>query len=288
MIGEMIEPAVEANEASTPVSLDDLKRKTKLTGTVKKLELYGAFIDIGMDVNALIHISKLGAGQVNRVSDVLHEGEEVTVWVEKVDPERQQVMVTMIEPLAVDWGDLKVGQEYTGRVTRLENFGAFVDIGAEREGLVHISELSHDYVKHPNEVIKVGDEVRVQVLNFSKRKRRIDLSMKALMEKPEPAVQQPSQPARQDRDHQGRDRRRGDRHDRDRYEPVVEEVDDEDLNNLPTAMEVALREAMGDDVISSVKAKERGSKKKRRKQRGQHREEQEELLSRTLQLQGSE
>jgi predicted RNA-binding protein with RPS1 domain len=298
MIGEMIEPAVEANEASTPVSLDELKRKTKLSGTVKKLELYGAFIDIGMDVNALIHISKLGAGQVNRVSDVLHEGEEVTVWVEKVDPERQQVMVTMVEPLAVDWGDLKVGQEYTGRVTRLENFGAFVDIGAEREGLVHISELSHDYVKHPNEVLKVGDEVRVQVLNFSKRKRRIDLSIKALMEKPEPAVQQPGQPARQERDYeqrdyqgreqQGRNRRRTDRRDRDRYEPVVEEVDDEDLNDLPTAMEVALREAMGDDVISSVKAKERGSKKKRRKQRGRHREEQEELLSRTLQMQGSE
>jgi predicted RNA-binding protein with RPS1 domain len=153
--------------------------------------------------------------------------------------------------------------------------------------LVHISELSHDYVKHPNEVIQVGDEVRVQVLNFSKRKRRIDLSMKALMEKPEPAVQQPTQnqpqPTRQERDRRG-----GDRRDRDHYEPVVEEQDEEDLNNLPTAMEIALREAMGEDVIRSVKAKERGSKKKRRKQRGQHREEQEELLSRTLQLQGSE
>jgi transcriptional accessory protein Tex/SPT6 len=289
MIGEITEPVMEVSEA--PASLDELKRKTKLTGTVKKLELYGAFIDIGMDVNALIHISKLGAGQVNRVSDVLREGEEVTVWVEKVDPERQQVMVTMVEPLAIDWGDLQVGQEFTGRVTRLENFGAFVDIGAEREGLVHISELSHDYVKHPNEVIQVGDEVRVQVLNFSKRKRRIDLSMKALMEKPEPAIQQPAQAApstRQERDRHGRDRQGGERHGRDRYEPVVEEQDEEDLNNLPTAMEIALREAMGEDVIRSVKAKERGSKKKRRKQRGQHREEQEELLSRTLQLQGSE
>jgi predicted RNA-binding protein with RPS1 domain len=288
MSGEVIEPVMEASEAAPPTSLGELRRKTRLTGTVKKLELYGAFIDIGMDVNALIHISRLGAGQVNRVSDVLREGEEVTVWVEKVDPERQQVMVTMVEPLAVDWGDLKVGQEYTGRVTRLENFGAFVNIGAEREGLVHISELSHDYVKHPGEVIQQGDEVRVQVLNFSKRKRRIDLSIKALLEKPEAVVQQPTPPARQDREHQGRDRRGGDRHDRDRHEPVVEPQDEEDLNNLPTAMELALREAMGDDVIRSVKAKERGSKKKRRKQRGQHRDEQEELLSRTLQLQGSE
>ncbi|MBK9052128.1 MAG: S1 RNA-binding domain-containing protein [Chloroflexi bacterium] len=63
-------------------------------------------------------------------------------------------------------------------------FGAFVDIGAEKEGLVHISELSHDYVKHPSEAVRVGDEVSVKVLNFSKRKRRINLSVKALLEKP--------------------------------------------------------------------------------------------------------
>lgn len=297
MNGEMINTVMEETEAPTPTSLEELQRKTKLTGTVKKLELYGAFIDIGLDVNALVHISKLGAGQVNRVSDVLQEGDEVTVWVEKVDPERQQVMVTMLEPLAVDWGDLKVGQVFTGKVTRLENFGAFVDIGAEREGLVHISELSHDYVKHPSEVIKVGDEVEVQVLNFSKRKRRIDLSMKALMEKPEEVMQQQSSYSRAsntdwshpDRDRGRQERGRSDRgrQERDRYEPAMSDMDEEDLNNLPTAMEIALREAMGDDVISSVKAKERGSKKKRRKGRG-HREEQEELLSRTLQLQGSE
>lgn len=281
MNGEMINTVMEETEAPTPTSLDELQPKTKLTGTVKKLELYGAFIDIGMDVNALVHISKLGTGQVNRVSDVLQEGDEVTVWVEKVDPARQQVMVTMVEPLAVDWSDLKVGQTFTGKVTRLENFGAFVDIGAEREGLVHISELSHDYVKHPSEVVKVGDEVEVQVLNFSKRKRRIDLSIKALMEKPEEVMQpQPAARAGAERGRQDRGRQ-----ERERYEPSVE-LDDEDLNNLPTAMEIAMRQAMGDDVISSVKAKERGSKKKRRKGRS-HREEQEDLLSRTLQLQGS-
>ena len=76
---------------------------------------------------------------------------------------RGQIMVTMIEPLAVEWRDLKNGQTYTGTVSRLENYGAFIDIGAEREGLVHISEISHDYVKHPSEVLKAGDEVQVEV-----------------------------------------------------------------------------------------------------------------------------
>src|SRR5690606_39179127 len=102
-----------------------------------------------------------------------------------IDQERGQFTVTMIEPIAVEWGDLAEGQSYTGKVTRLENFGVFVDIGAAKEGLVHISELSHNYVNHPSEVVTIGDEVAVQVLSFSKRKRRIDLSMKALMATPE-------------------------------------------------------------------------------------------------------
>lgn len=173
-----------AEATSAPTSFADLKPKMQLKGTVKRLELYGAFIDLGHGLTGLIHVSKLGGEQVNRVSDVLKEGDEVSVWVEKVDPDKQQIMLTMVPPLAVDWAELQTDRPYTGKVTRLENFGAFVNIGAEREGLVHISELSHDYVKHPSEVVKVGDEVEVKVLGFNKRKRRIDLSMKALIEKP--------------------------------------------------------------------------------------------------------
>ena len=136
------ETAVE--ETTLPTSLNDLQRKTKLTGTVQRLELYGAFIDVGLETSALIHISQIGKEHVNRVADVLNVGDEVTVWVDKVDAKRNQLMVTMIEPLAVDWSDSKKGQVFTGTISRLENFGAFVNIGAEREGLVHISELSHE------------------------------------------------------------------------------------------------------------------------------------------------
>lgn len=246
--------------AERPESLSDLKPKMKLTGTVTRLELYGAFIDIGVGLNALIHISQLGKERVNRVADVLSVGDEVTVWVDKVDPQREQVMVTMIEPLAVEWNELEKGQVYSGTVSRLENFGAFIDIGAEREGLVHISELSHDYVKHPSEVVKVGDEVQVQVLGFSKRKRRIDLSMKALMDKPEeakaPAV----------RDNGG-----------DRFADYEEEEDEV----MPTAMEIALREAMGEEALPRRKKTSR--KKRRRSEKSRTR--QEEILSRTLQVQ---
>ncbi|RMG97177.1 MAG: S1 RNA-binding domain-containing protein [Chloroflexi bacterium] len=254
---------VETPPETTPKTIHDLKRKMKLKGVVKRLELYGAFIDVGVGVDALIHISQLGPEPVNRVADVLSEGDEVTVWVDKVIPERNQIMVTMIEPIAVEWSDLKTGQVYTGKVTRLENFGAFVDIGAEREGLVHISELSHDYVKHPSEVVKVGDEVQVQVLSFSKRKRRIDLSIKALLEKPEPEIVAPV-------------------HNGGQKESFDEEEDDD---VLPTAMEIALRKALG-QIDSDLQLPSRKPQSKRRRKKSLA--NQEDILHRTLQLQREE
>jgi len=275
MSADAIDTTFETTDEGLPTSLATLKPKMQLTGTVKRLELYGAFIDLGMDATGLVHISKLGGEQVNRVSDVLKEGDEVTVWVEKVDPERQQVMLTMVPPLAVDWSDLKTDQVYTGTVTRLENFGAFVNIGAEREGLVHISELSHDYVKNAGEVVKVGQEVQVKVLGFNRRKRRIDLSMKALLEKPEAELVAPA-PRSGQRRPESREKQR-------EYE--VEVIDDE-VEEMPTAMEIALRRALGNETITAVKSESRSQGRKQKKQeREEQRRMQEDLLKRTLTMQ---
>lgn len=248
---EVVEETV-VTEDITPQSLGDLEPKMKLTGTVTRLELYGAFIDLGVGTNALIHISQLGQEHVNRVADVLNIGDEVTVWVDKVDPQRNQIMVTMIEPLAVDWRDLKKGNTYTGTITRLETYGAFVNIGAEREGLVHISEMSHGYVKHPSEVAAVGDEVQVEVLGSSKRKRRIDLSMKSLIEAPE--SEEPTMAQIK--------------------ESYVEE--EEEQEEFATAMEIALREALGSDMPASRKQSKKSRKRKNKRRR------QDDILSRTL------
>ena len=231
-------------------SVRDLKPKMKLTGTVERLELYGAFVDLGVGTSAILHVSKMGK-RVNRVSDVLAVGDDVEVWVDSVDPDKDQITVTMQEPLAVEWSDLKVGQVYDGTVTRLEKFGAFVDIGAEKEGLVHISELNHEYVKHPSEAVKVGEEIQVQVLGFSKRKRRIDLSRKALLESPEAELLE------------------------------EEEIEEEEEVALPTAMEIALRRAMGNGEEAQTSAKKKsstgaGSQRKR--------DVQDDILSRTLKL----
>lgn len=258
---------METTADPAPTSVEELQPKMKVSGKVERLELYGAFIDIGVGVNALIHISQLSNERVNRVSDVLNVGDEVSVWVDKVDPERNQIMVTMLEPLAVDWSDLEKGQEYTGTVTRLESYGAFVNIGAEREGLVHISEISHDYVKQPGEVLNIGDEVQVQVLGFSKRKRRIDLSIKNLIEKPEREYSQPQQS----------------------YAPEDFEIEEE-YEDVPNAMEIAFRRAMGDEPIDELDTRKSRKRKGRkgRKGRGGRRRDQDDLLTRTLELQGDD
>ena len=223
-MSEELTPTAElAIAPATPQSIGDLKRKTKLSGSVKRVELYGAFVDLGLGTDGILHISQIGQDRVNRVSDVLQVGQAVDVWVDRVNPSQNQIILTMVEPIGVEWGDLEENQVYTGKVMRLEAFGAFVDIGAEKEGLVHISELSHDYVKHPSEAVRVGDEVSVKVLNFSKRKRRINLSIKALLEKPVPET-----PVKMEEPEE--------------YYDEVEEPEDEPL----TAMELAFRMALGD------------------------------------------
>lgn len=248
VVAEAEEAAIDLDEVVTPTSIDDLKRKMKLKGTVKRLDLYGAFVDIGLAAPAVLHISHLGK-RVNRVSDVLSKGDEVEVWVDRVDQASNMVNITMNRPLAVEWSDLAEGNSYTGKVTRLENFGAFINIGAEKEGLAHVSELSHEYVRHPREVLNVDDEVQVKVLDFSRKKRRINLSVKALQEKPETALEDMS----------------------------VEDLDykEEDYGDVPTAMEFAIRNAMGNNAPSGRKQKKKKKKKGRRAY-------QDDIISRTL------
>lgn len=270
-MSEAPETTVEPTEqVAAPTSVQDLQRKMKLKGTVKAIQLYGAFLDVGVGTPAILHISQIPAARGKRLADVMNVGDEVEVYVDRVEEDGSQFTVTMSEPLAVEWGDLEDGQTFTGRVTRLENFGAFVNIGAEKDGLVHVSELSHDYINHPSQVITVGDEVEVKVLSFNRRKRRINLSIKALQEQPESAMTAAQ------------------------ANVAAAEAFQED-QDMPTAMEIALRRAMSSDFSDDdmMEMEEFGNgrgkkKKKSRKQRGarsgsrRRSREQADILSRTL------
>lgn len=161
--------------AENPQTLHDLEPRMRLKGIVKKTDMYGAIVDLGLRRDGLIHISQLSSDHVNQVTDVVKVGDEVEVWVTRVDPDRGRISLSMVEPPEVTWGELKEGETYTGTVTRIESYGAFVEIGAERPGLLHVREMSNGYVRHPSDLMAVGDEIDVQIVNLDRRRRRIDL-----------------------------------------------------------------------------------------------------------------
>jgi ribosomal protein S1 len=219
---------MESEALATPEStevhgLEDVKYKMHFIGTVIKTTLAGAIVDIGLDVPGVVHISQLQEEAINRVEDVVQPGQTVDVWVRRIIPKKKRLELSMIRPLDLEWREINQDMVVKGKVTRLEKFGAFVDIGAERPGLVHISEMTHDYIKSPGEVVKEGDEIEVKVLSVNRQKKQIKLSMKALEAAPVKVVKvkevqpQPSPKS---------------------VEPEIKE------EPVPTAMEAALREAM--------------------------------------------
>lgn len=239
-------------------SINDIKRKMHFTGSIIKTTLAGAVVDIGLEVPGVLHISQIRKDPVNKVEDVLQVGQLVDVWVKRVDIPKGRIELTMIEPLAMEWRELSKDMVIQGKVTRLEKFGVFVDVGAERPGLVHISELTHDFIKNPHDVVKQGDEVSVKVLSVNRRKKQIKLSIKAL-EEPEPRIPRKPKKAKE----------------KEKEEPREAPIEKDET--VPTAMEIALREAM--------------ERSKSRNQEGQSREKQKEanrdaeregILSRTL------
>jgi ribosomal protein S1 len=220
----------------------------ELTGTVRSIQTYGAFVDIGVGRDGLVHISELKDGFVEKVEDVVKPGDPVTVRIKDVDQNQGRISLSMRPPrqereraparpreggeeqarrpraerpaeggadempqATLEGGesgddqrprserlrqerfrderlleekrrlrlrDLNEGQEFSGRVTSIVDFGAFIDIGASTDGLVHISELSDDRVNKVTDVIQEGQEVKVRILQVDRKRNRISLTMR--------------------------------------------------------------------------------------------------------------
>lgn len=158
-------------------------------GVVKRVTEFGAFIDIGVGRDGLVHVSEMAQGRVAKASDVVKEGDKVTVWVKELDREKNRISLSMIAPGTMTLRDLEEGSIVTGKVTRLERYGAFLDIGVGRDGMLHVKEMGRGFVEKPEDVVKVGDEIQVQIVGIDRRRGRVDLSMKELLPPaPEPAV----------------------------------------------------------------------------------------------------
>lgn len=177
--------STESSE-SDAFTIHSLKSGQHLNGQVKNITGFGAFVDVGLAQDGLVHISELARQKVEKVTDIVSEGQEVDVWVKKVDRKRGRISLTMIKPIALRLREIAENAELKGVVTRLEPYGAFIDIGSERNGLVHISQITHDYIKHPEDALAIGDQVKVKVLKVNRKKRQVDLSIKALLPPPPP------------------------------------------------------------------------------------------------------
>jgi transcriptional accessory protein Tex/SPT6 len=234
----------------------------EVVGRVRRLADFGAFIDIGVGTDGLVHVSEISPKRINKPSDVLRLGQQVTAWIKELDKEHNRISLTMIAPETPTLRNLSPGDVVTGRVTRIENYGIFVDVGVGYDGMVHVKEMTHGYVKHPGDLVKIGDEVQAKVIDVRRRRGQIDLSMRALL--PEPAPEPKPEPIPRPAA---------------KAAPaavVVEAQDDlseEEEESLPTSFEFALQRAQFEPG---------GKGKKRNKKQWYSGDEDDDIVSRTL------
>jgi small subunit ribosomal protein S1 len=171
---------------------------TVITGTIRNLTNYGAFIEIEEGIDGLLHVSDMSwVRKVSHPSEVVSKGDQLTCVVLNVDQERKRIALGLKQIASDPWeGDIPgryhPGAVQKGKVTKLTNFGVFVELEPGLEGLLHISELAEHKVESPEEVVKVGDEIEVKILRVDAADRKIGLSRKQLNE---PVTETPPEPA---------------------------------------------------------------------------------------------
>ncbi|MCC9605384.1 S1 RNA-binding domain-containing protein [Blastopirellula sp. JC732] len=179
--------AEKAKEDSRKETMGTLQVGQMREGTVTRIQDFGAFVDIG-GVDGLVHVSQISWDRIKHPSDALSEGQAVRVKVTKIDPETGKIGLSIRDTMENPWqkvaSEFAVGAIVKGKVTKIMEFGAFVEIGPGIEGLIHVSEVSHTRVSRIQSVLKVGETVEVKVVNIDQEKRRIGLSIKALAPAP--------------------------------------------------------------------------------------------------------
>ncbi|WP_342525728.1 30S ribosomal protein S1 [Chryseomicrobium sp. FSL W7-1435] len=166
-------------------TLDQLEVGSVVEGTVQRLASFGAFVDIG-GVDGLVHISQISHDHLDNVASALQEGQKVNVKILSVDRDAERISLSIKDTLPGPWESLadkaEIGSVHKGTVKRLVSYGAFVEVFTGVEGLVHISQISHQHIGSPHEVLSEGQEVEVKVLDVKPEERRLSLSIKELQE----------------------------------------------------------------------------------------------------------
>jgi small subunit ribosomal protein S1 len=165
--------------------LNELAKGQVRPGVVSSIVNFGAFVDLG-GVDGLVHVSELSWKHIDHPSEVVEVGQDVTVEVLDVDLDRERVSLSLKSTQEDPWQQFArthaVGEVVPGKVTKLVPFGAFVRVGEGIEGLVHISELAERHVEIPEQVVNVGDDITVKIIDVDLERRRISLSLKQASE----------------------------------------------------------------------------------------------------------
>ncbi len=168
--------------------LGDIEVGQVRKGIVKNIAQFGAFVDLG-GIDGLLHVSDMSWGRVNNPHDMVHIDQELEVYIIKVDREKEKIALGLKQKTASPWANAaekySVNSKHTGEVVNVMSYGAFVKLEPGIEGLVHISEMSWTKrINHPSELVSIGDQIEVQVLNINKDKQEISLGMKQVQPNP--------------------------------------------------------------------------------------------------------
>ena len=180
-----IEEEVSARKA---VTLEHLQEGTVITGVVKNLTDYGAFIDLG-GIDGLLHVTDMSYGRIGHPSELLNAGDEITVQVLKYEPSKERISLGIKQLHPDPWENITdrypVQSRVVGRVVNVADYGAFIELEPGVEGLIHVSEMTWSRrMKHPSKVVKPGDQVEAVVLEVHPKDRRISLGLKQLEANP--------------------------------------------------------------------------------------------------------
>lgn len=179
-VGDVRESEADTRRGRPRLQLEDLVVGVETSGKVMATAKFGVFVDIGAVTDGLVHVSEFPQRRVRNVEDLVKQGDNVDVWIKDVDIKGNRISLSMRQKPMHPMKGLTSGDVLTGTVTSVTKYGAFVEIGAETEGLVHISEMSSGFVERPTEVVNVGETIEVRVKEIDAGRERISLSMVGL------------------------------------------------------------------------------------------------------------
>ena len=193
-VGSIRDAAREQNKAAQAKFWETAAVEDRFTGTVVSLTDFGAFVDLGGNVVGMIHRSELSWKRIKHPSEIVNVGDVVEVYIKALDTEKKKISLgykrTEDNPWEILKRDYPVGSDFDVKIVSLTTFGAFAEIFPGMEGLIHISEISYERIAKPQDVLSIGETVRVQLIKVDFEKKHISLSIKALLEAPVKEVEE--------------------------------------------------------------------------------------------------